>query len=81
MGTYAAIAITTAVALAYTSKSRRARMMCAAAAVLIGAALASSQSRSAVIAVFAGLACLGLIRSRRLAIILITVGFAATVFI
>jgi hypothetical protein len=72
-GTFEAIAIVTAVALMFGTRSARLRSVLLAASVVLGIGVALSLSRAAIIALAAGLACLAFSRARAR----IAVGIAA----
>jgi len=81
LGVFMAIAMSAALGLAVGARSRRARAALVATAVLLGAAMAVSLSREALIAAAAGVLILVWWRSRRLAIVAILVGVPAALLI
>ncbi len=81
LGTFAAFAVVLAIGLAASGRSRAWRGALVATAVVGAVAIALAQSRSAIFAVFAGLAAIGLVRSRALGLGIIAAGMAAAVLL
>ena len=77
MGTFAALAIALALGLVAITRSRPWRAVLAGVIVVVGVALALSQSRGAIGAAFVGVAVVGLAKSRALAVAIVSAGVAA----
>jgi O-antigen ligase len=76
MGTFGAMAIALALGLMTIVRSRRWQAALFGLVVVVGSALALSQSRGAIVAAFVGLAAAGIARSRALAVAIIGAGLA-----
>ena len=77
MGTFAALAIALALGLMAIAKSRPWRAVLVGIILVVGVALALSQSRGAIVAAFVGVAVVGLAKSRALAVAIVSAGVAA----
>ena len=77
MGAFAALAIALALGLMTIAKSRPWRAVLVGIIVVVGVALALSQSRGAIVAAFVGVAVVGLAKSRALAVAIVSAGVAA----